>query len=183
MPARAAFKTLLLTTLLLATPVALASEVIVSLPDGRKVKLMSDKTWDFVQPTEGETTAADLEKLLLSVERLFAGRKSCKLGLRLNNKSGYFVKSLVPNFSAMLEGDTLYETTSVEFTRIKPQRTEYKEIRFAGVACDEIAWIKVHGGERCTMDDLDKFSATKGECIARVKVMASDKLDWRKQYP
>lgn len=182
MPAHSVLKSILM-TLALVCGFAQAAEVIVSLPDGRKVKLMANKTWDFVKPGDAAAGDTNKEELALHIERIFPETRSCKLGLKLKNHSNYFVKSLVPSFSAMLEGDTLYERKSVEFTRIRPQRDEYKEIRFAGLACDEISWIKVHGGERCTMDDLDKFSATKGECIARVKVIPSDKLSWRKQYP
>ena len=38
----------------------------------------------------------------------------------------------------------------------------------------EIGGVQVGGGDRCEMGDLDKFSSVRGECLARVRVMASD---------
>ena len=48
------------------------------------------------------------------------------------------------------------------------------KIDFLGIACQDIVRVQVVGGDRCEMGDLDKFSQKKGECLARVGVVASD---------
>ena len=55
-----------------------------------------------------------------------------------------------------------------------------REFEFRGIACRDIVRVQVVGGDRCDMGDLDKYSAAKGQCLARVRVVASDLIPFEK---
>lgn len=53
-------------------------------------------------------------------------------------------------------------------------------MRFNGIDCDEIDRVKVGGGDRCEMGDLDKFSNAKGACLSHVRVEPSSVMRFEK---
>lgn len=139
-------------------------------PEGRLILLQDDGTWHYVED-EDDTPA---EHVRLEVERVRSGTDSCVIGLRLYNNLTAPVRSLVPEFSAYKDGQVKIETVFQSFSRIKPTQDQYQEIRFTGITCDEIGYVLVHGGDRCSMGDLSKFSYNKGECLERIVVQPSD---------
>ena len=44
----------------------------------------------------------------------------------------------------------------------------------------QITRISVHGGDRCAMGELTKFSSEKGECLTYIEVLKSDILPFSK---
>jgi hypothetical protein len=158
-----------------------ASDLELTTPDGRRVLLKDDKTWRYV---DGEATkdakAADAQKTkdageaLLSLEGRIAGNRVCRFQLKLVNNLPYQIRSLVPEFSVYRDGNVVYDSVFSGFAFVKPGDSQQREVRFNGIACEEVTRVQVGGGDRCEMGDLDKFSAGKGKCLSLVRVLASE---------
>ena len=167
-------------SLLLVTGSAAAADLQAVTTDGRKVLLHSDNTWEYLDATSAENDEAELEKLLLTLRRVDDSGTSCKIAVRLQNRSRYLVTSLVPQFTAYNKDDISLITVFEDFLAIKPTYYQDAEITFRAVKCDNISSVRVHGGDKCTMDDMTRFSYDKGDCLKRVKVIASDLLKFMK---
>jgi hypothetical protein len=74
----------------------------------------------------------------------------------------------------------IYETRSVNFNTVRPGDSQTRQIQFVGIACKDIARLQVGGGDRCELGELDRFSNEKGECLSRVRVVASDLVQFDK---
>ena len=57
---------------------------------------------------------------------------------------------------------------------MRPGDKQVRDFEFVGIACQEIARVQVVGGDRCVMGDLHKYTDEKGQCLARLRVVASD---------
>ena len=139
-------------------------------PKGRHVLLKNDHTWEYleVEQPPAETSA------VLSVVNIKKLRNACVIGFRLTNNLPYLIKSLVPRFSAYTRDQIKFDTLSTSFDFIKPTGSQYKKITFIGISCPDILYIKVHGGDRCTMGPFTKFDSEEGECLKQVYLQESD---------
>jgi len=144
--------------------------VVVVTPDGRRVLLRDDHTWEVIEVgQEDPSTSA-----VISVANTRGLRNACKVGLRLENHLGYNIKSLIPSFSAYTTDGVLFETVSKAFSSIKPTKNQYRQIQFIGITCEDIGHVRVHGAEHCSMGLMDKFNEAEGECLSHIYVQASD---------
>jgi hypothetical protein len=170
----------------LAVPAALA-DFEVKAPDGRRILLKDDKTWSYIdaeaapgdKPKGGEQAAkADKPKqegeAVLSLERRTPGNRICRFHVKLVNNLPYEIRSLVPEFSVYRANGVMYDSIFQGFAFLKPGDAQQREVRFNGIACEDITRVQVGGGDRCEMGELDKFSSVKGQCLERVRVVASD---------
>ncbi len=139
-------------------------------PDGRRVLLRPDNTWEYIQVEQGQPS----QSALIEVANIKELRNACRIGLRLTNNLGYEIKSLVPSFSAYTRDGVLYDTVSKAFSSINPTRDQYRQIQFIGLRCADIERILVHGADHCSMGQIDKFNETEGECLSHIHVQASD---------
>jgi hypothetical protein len=139
----------------------------VTAPNGRRVLLKEDYTWEYV------TEDASERYVLLSVVNRHELANACRFGLRLTNHAGVKVQSLVPQFSAYTREGVVFETVFAAFNHIKPTLDQYQEITFRGIRCDDIARISVHGADRCSVGDLTKFSPETGKCLQAIRVEES----------
>jgi hypothetical protein len=98
----------------------------------------------------------------------------------LTNTLPYEIGSLVPQFTVYRANDVAYNAQTASFGRIRPGDQSRRSLRFGGIACAEIARLQVGGGDRCEMGDLNKFSDANGQCLARVRVLASPLLPFEK---
>lgn len=146
--------------------------IAVRTPDGRRVLLMDDQTWKYIEVEQGLPS----ESALMEVANIKELSNACKIGIRLTNNLGYFIKSLVPSFSAYNQDGVLYDTVSKAFSSIKPTKDQYRQIQFVGLRCRDISHIQVHGAEHCHMGELDKFNEEEGECLSHIYVQASDQI-------
>jgi hypothetical protein len=105
---------------------------------------------------------------------------ACAIGLRLTNNQPFAIKTLVPQFSAYTRDNVLYQTVSVGFDSIKPTRDQYQKLSFAGLTCTEIAYVHVHGGDRCVMGPLTKYASSSDDCLRQVFVDESELIDIHK---
>ena len=139
-------------------------------PKGRHVLLKNDHTWEYL---EVDQPSAD-KSAVLSVVNIKKLRNACVIGFRLTNNLPYLIKSLVPRFSAYTRDQIMFDTLSTSFDSIKPTGSQYKRISFIGITCPDILYIKVHGGDRCTMGPFTKFDSGEGECLKQVYVQESN---------
>jgi len=144
--------------------------IVVVTPDGRRVLLRDNHTWEVIEVDQGDPSTS----AVISVANTRGLRNACKIGLRLENHLGYNIKSLIPRFSAYTTDGVLFETTSKAFSSIKPTKNQYRQIQFIGITCEDIGHVRVHGAEHCSMGLMDKFNEAEGECLSHIHVQASD---------
>ena len=156
-------------------------------PDGRRILLKDDDTWRYVGAKDKERARKTKEKpkdegeMILRVERKTEFGSSCRYDLRLVNNLPYEIRSIVPAFWAYRPNGVVYDRVLSAFQSIKPGDSQSQEIHFHGITCQNIARVQVLGGDRCVMGDLDRFSEAKGECLAKVRVVASDLVRFEKE--
>jgi hypothetical protein len=148
-------------------------------PDGRRVLLKDGGTWQYLEATDkaqAKGTPGQEGEAVLTLERRIERGNNCRFALRLANNLPYEIRSLVPYYAAYRADGVIYDTVASpsSFASMKPGDTLRREIEFAGITCRDIARVQVVGGDRCDMGDLDKYTVTKGQCLARVRVVASD---------
>jgi len=152
-------------------------------PDGRRILLKDDGTWRYVDAAAKEQKKKDGEATGDAVLTLLYRKESgpnCRFGLRLANNLPYEIDNIVPTFSVFRADGVLYETKGRGFFSVKPGNSQDREVEFRGITCNEIKRLQVGGGDRCGMGELTRFSAQSGECLARVRVVASDILRFDK---
>ena len=168
---------LLLTGMVLSRPAR--ADVELATPDGRRVLLRDNGTWQWLEPKEKDKAQAEPRiqgEAVLTLERKIERGRNCGFAVRLVNNFPYEIKSLVPYYSAYRANGVIYDTVSSggSFAAMRPGDALNREFEFVGIPCQDIVRVQVVGGDRCDMGELDKFSAAKGECLARVRVVASD---------
>ncbi len=147
--------------------------------DGKRVLLKDDMTWSYIE----EEAAEEGEYVSLTVVGKKALPNGCKLGIRLENHLTVDIKTLVPQFSAYIGKNIRFQTVFKEFSRIRPTLTQYREIIFTEVQCQDIRYVKVHGADRCNMGELNRFMPGKGLCLKKIRVIPSDIFRMIKEAP
>ena len=160
-------------------PHATRADFEVTGPDGRRILLKDNGTWQYTQKSEADRTPDKIEQMgeaILVLERKVNRGNGCEITVRLENKLPYEIGSLVPYYSVYRASGVIYDTVSGAsgFTLLKPGNSQRREIQFAGIPCQDVVRVQVVGGGRCNMGDLDKFTATPEKCLARVRVVESD---------
>ena len=152
-------------------------------PDGRRIVLKDDGTWRYVdaaaQDVATEKTKEAGEAILKLVRRIEEG-PNCRFEFNMVNNLPYEILHIVPAFEAYRADGVRYDIQSVDFYSLKPGNTQDKSVLFQLITCPEIARLKVVGGDRCSMGELDRFSPEKGICLERVRVVPSDLLPFEK---
>jgi hypothetical protein len=147
---------------------------------GRFIQLKDDGTWRYLDATEVKPPAVEPPKDPVQAELLLERRVDavggCLIELTLVNRLGYEIRSFAPDFTVYRANDVAYTSKLTVFGPVRPGDRQQRALQFVGIACNDIAKLQVSGGERCEMGDLNKFSDAKGQCLARVRVPASDKL-------
>jgi len=175
---------------------AVAADFEVTGPDGRRILLKDDGTWRYVD-AKGKGAARDAKdrdvkedvakdakdakdkprdegEAVLRLEGRTESGNTCRYDLRLVNNLPYEIRSIAPTFSAHRANGVIYDSVLAIFQTIRPGDNQRREILFRGVACSEIARLQVHGGDRCVMGELDRFTPVKGDCLSKVQVIASE---------
>ena len=161
-----------ITTLLLAAQLAVA-DVTITVPDGRQVTLHDNGTWSVVEESDNAETRRYAQ---LTLEKKFDLPQGCKLGLRLQNDLSAQIRSLVLRFTAYKDGQIPFETVTRGYSYIKPTNSQYQEISFRGITCDEISSVEVFAARNCHVGDLTKYTAEAHHCLNLVEVGQSDIL-------
>ncbi len=147
--------------------------------DGRRVLLKEDMSWHYLE----EAAAEEEEHVSLTVVGKKTLPNGCKLGIELGNHLTVDIKTLVPQFSAYIGKNIRFQTVFKEFSRVRPTLTQYREIIFTKIRCQDIQYVKVHGGDRCNMGELNRFTPGKGLCLEKIRVVPSDIFKMIKERP
>jgi hypothetical protein len=143
--------------------------------DGRRILLKDDGTWRYVEAKEKDPSKVkEAGEAILRLEGKVEDVGVCRFALLLVNNLPYQIRSFVPQFSAYRANGVIYNTVFSGFAFLKSGDSQRREIQFSGIACRDIARLQVVGGDRCDMGELEKFNESKGDCLARVRVVASD---------
>ncbi|MCB1801896.1 MAG: hypothetical protein KDI82_09440 [Gammaproteobacteria bacterium] len=157
-------------TFALTVPVT-AAELTAVTSDGREVLLHDNGKWEFVrQEATGEPKAR------LSLENKVDLARGCRLGLRLQNDLPAQIRSLVLRFTAYKDEGVPFETVSRGYSYVKPTNSQYQEISFRGISCDEVRSVEVSAARNCHVGDLTKYSASESRCLELVDVQPSGLL-------
>ena len=176
-------------SVLLVTGVALSPAAHADLelkgPDDRRILLKDDGTWRYMDAKDNDQAKDKIKdggEAVLFLERKIEAGNNCRFVVRLVNNEPYEIRSLVLHYSAYRANGLLYDTVSSRssFAAMRPGNELRREFEFTGITCPEIARVQVVGGDQCDMDDLNKFSRVKGQCLARVRVVESDLVRFEK---
>lgn len=167
------YRLLFLTLLLLLAGGVTAGEMTATTEDGRKVILRSNGTWVLA---DDATTDTGREAAVLQLERRFDIARGCRLGLRLQNDLDDQIRTLVLRFTAYKGDDIPFETVSRGFSYLKPTTSQYQEITFRGIKCEEISSVEVFAARNCHVGRLTKYSASANHCLELIDVAPSDLL-------
>ena len=160
-------------------------------PDGRRVLLEDNGTWRYVdtpaaaEQASGDSAAAQPAKPPAQAELFLQGRADepagCRFEMGMVNTLGYEIRMLTPEFTVYRDGSVAYSARTVDFGPLRPGDRNLRRVLFGGIACGEIAALRVGGGDRCVMGELTKFSDVKGECLARIRLRPSELLTFEKE--
>ena len=154
------------------TPITYA-DVRATTEDGQRVILRSNGTW---VPAAAAEQGSGEGKAVLTLETLEPRTRVCRLGLRLQNNTPETIRSLVLRFTAYIDGNITFETVSRGFSWVRPTLSQFQEIDFRGISCDEIESVELSAARNCHVGDLTKFSATPGDCLDIVRLEPSSLL-------
>lgn len=157
-------------------------------PGGRRILLKDDGTWRYLDaqpPAAADAASAAASAPPPAQAELRIARKQdapggCRFDIALKNTLPYEIRNVVPEFSAFRSGGVLYTTQTAAFIGIKPGDELTRSVRFLGIRCAEIEKLQVQGGDRCEAGDLERFSASKGACLARLKLMPTELVQFEK---
>ena len=163
----------------LVLPLPAHADLELTTPDGRRVVLYDNGTWRYTGVKGGDAAddnTKDTIQAVLTLERKTERGTNCRFAVRLVNNFPYEIRSLVPYYAAYRADGVIYDTVSAPsgFTSMKPGDEQGREFEFVNITCPKIARVQVVGGDHCELGDLSKYSAKKGECLARVRVVASE---------
>lgn len=177
----AAIKPLLCIAVVLCVPLAGAQpapDLSATTADGRRVVLKSDGTWRFAAAPAAKPAALEQAELELVGQSAIPG--GCQFDLSLSNRMSYEIRSIIPDFKILRRGGALYVEHNVSFSSVLPGTQQSRPLRVMGLACNEIEKVQVAGGDRCVMGELNRYSDSKGACLERVRVKASDAVKFEK---
>lgn len=158
-------------------PLALA-DINATTVDGRKVLLRDNGTWSYIE--KGDDQGKE-PRAVLALENKIDLARGCRLGLRLNNELPARIRTLVLRFTAYKGDQIAFETVSRGYSFVKPTTSQYQEISFRGISCDEIRSIAVSAARNCHVGDLTKYSASAKRCLELVDVRPSELMAIAKQ--
>lgn len=154
---------------------------------GRRYLLKDDGTWQAIEAAAAAASdaasappAAPPPQAVLTLLRRADEPAGCRFEMTLDNTLGYEIRMLTPEFTVFRPGDVAYSAKTIDFGPLRPGDRNLRRVLFGGIACGEIAALRIGGGDRCVMGELTKFSDVKGECLARVRVVPSELVPFGK---
>jgi hypothetical protein len=107
---------------------------------------------------------------VLSIHTRKAYPNACKYGMTLTNNLPYKITTLSFRLTAVVAGDAPFDTQTKDFSQLGPGEQDYREMTFQGVKCSQITRIEVTDPGRCTMDKLNRFNSSPGDCARFTEV-------------
>ncbi len=162
---------LLSSLILLLAAQHLGADTQATTTDGRAVLLRDNGTWVYAAEQSDAATPA---VAMLTLEKRADLAHGCRIGLRLQNDLPAQIRTLVLRFTAY-KGDAIpFETVSRGYSYLKPTTSQYQQVDFRGIRCDEISSVEVFAARNCHVGELTKYSATAADCLKLFEVNDSD---------
>ena len=164
-------------TLLFCLPALAAVELVT--PDGQRVLLNDDYTWEYVNSENSQLqTKSSQPQAVLRVSHVDEMEtEACRIGIILQNDLPYKIKNLAFRFFAYKNESLPYDSVTRSFFEIKSTDYQYQKIFFRGINCRDIHHIRVEDPGRCSMGELDRFSAHPGDCFEHIRLEPSDLIN------
>ncbi len=106
---------------------------------------------------------------------------ACMLGMSFTNNLDTKVTNLSIRLAAYIRGNVEYDAITRNFTEVKPTESQYREVTFLQIRCDEIDYIGVTDPGRCAIGaEMNRFTAQPGDCARFVDVAVSPLITMRK---
>lgn len=145
-----------------------------------------------MRSSQPATIEAEVEKIepvtqtgrpaaVLHVHMRKSYQNACKYGMTLTNNLPFKVTNLTFRLTAYVRGDVPFETLTRNFYQVRPGERQYREMTFQQVTCDEIDRIEVSDPGRCTLGELNPFTAEAGDCAKFTDVADSRLVDMVKK--
>ena len=133
----------------------------------------------FASSVNGDVSATQvrLDQAVLSVEKKWDQGTSCVYSLLLRNTSSFHISSVVPEVTAIIKDNVVYETVSEEFFELRPSNEQSRKFQFLEISCEEIIALKVTVAGHCKMGSLHDMSSTSAECGKLIRVDKSMVVD------
>ena len=100
--------------------------------------------------------------------------KPTRFSARLINNSENHIEEIVLRFVAYKKGDIRFESFSRSYHSIKPTLSQYKDINFVDLGCQEIDHIIVEGTRGCRTGPLSYYTSTAEDCLDIIKILPTD---------
>ncbi len=118
--------------------------------------------------------------LVMSVHMRKAFPNACTLGITVTNRLDERIINISVRLSAYLSGDVLYDAIARNFTNLRPTESQYRELTFTRIRCEQIDYITVTDPGRCAIGEMNRFTAAPGDCAKFIDVPQSPLMDMRK---
>jgi hypothetical protein len=106
---------------------------------------------------------------------------ACMLGMTFTNNLDIKVTNLSIRLTAYIKGNVKYDSITRNFTEVKPTESQYREVTFMQIRCNEIDYIGVTDPGRCAIgEDMNRFTTQPGDCAKFVDVAQSPLIEMRK---
>lgn len=107
---------------------------------------------------------------VLSVHQRTNFQNACRYGMTLTNNLTYKITNISFRFDAFINGGVFYQHVTRNFWQLDPTNSQYREVIFTGIECNQIDYIEIHDPGRCAMGNLTRFSSEPGDCIRHVDI-------------
>jgi hypothetical protein len=119
--------------------------------------------------------------VVVSIHMKKAFPDACMLGMTLTNNLDIKVTNLSIRLTAYIRGNVKYESITRNFTEVKPTESQYRDVVFTQIRCDEIDYIGITDPGRCAIgEDMNRFTTQPGDCAKFVDVAVSPHITVRK---
>jgi hypothetical protein len=118
--------------------------------------------------------------VVLSLHMRKAYPNACMLGITVTNNLDERVMNISVRLGATIRGDVVYDAIARNFTNLRPTESQYREVTYTNIRCEEIDHITVTDPGRCAIGEVNRFTAAPGDCAKFIDVPSSPLMDMRK---
>jgi len=126
-------------------------------------------------------TSTGRKAAVLSVHMRKAFPDACMYGITLTNNLDLKVTNIAVRLAAYILDGVKYDTITRNFYELRPTETQYREITYTKVRCDEIRYIGVSDPGRCAVGTANRFTTAEGDCAKYIDVADSPLVQLRKE--
>jgi hypothetical protein len=120
---------------------------------------------------------------VLSVHMRKSYPNACKLGITLTNNLPNKIVAISYRMTGVIRGDVGFDTQMKSFGELAPSESQYRELTFQGVRCEDLVRLEVSDPGRCNVGELNRFNAEPGACAKLTDLASGGLLSmvWKKK--